>query len=197
MVLPTSIPSVVNLSECINKGCEISPRVFMTSTRYKYTLGFIYCPKTSQVLFLNRQKLPWMGRWNGVGGKLDAGESPLECIIRETKEETGLDVPLYKDKGVLRWVKDDIDLGGVHLFVGEVSPDFVAAYKTPRCFCHEGVLDWKKVDWLLHKDNTGIVDNIKIILESLLTLDERNVWIAEYKEGVLFRCESLLSLIHI
>lgn len=98
----------------------------MTTTRYKYTLGFIYCPETEQVLFLNRQKLPWMGRWNGVGGKLDPEESPLECIIRETEEETGLKVSLYKDKGVLRWARDGADLGGVHLFVAEVPLLFVA-----------------------------------------------------------------------
>ncbi|PVH21523.1 hypothetical protein CXQ85_000504 [Candidozyma haemuli] len=135
-----------------------------------------------------------MGRWNGVGGKLDPEESPLECIVRETEEETGLQVPSYKDKGVLRWVRDGVDLGGVHLFVGEVSSSFVAAYKTPKCFCHEGILDWKKLDWLLNKENTGVVDNIQIILKTLIESDERRVWIAEYTDGQLSRCESLETL---
>ena len=29
------------------------------------------------------------GKWIGVGGKMEAGESPDECIAREVREETG------------------------------------------------------------------------------------------------------------
>ncbi len=37
------------------------------------------------------------GKWNGPGGKIDPGETPEECVIRETKEETGLSMhtPFY------------------------------------------------------------------------------------------------------
>ena len=40
---------------------------------YKYTLGFII--KNNEVLLLNRNKSPWMGAWNGVGGKIETGET--------------------------------------------------------------------------------------------------------------------------
>lgn len=30
------------------------------------------------------------GKWNGLGGKFEAGETPEECAIREVKEESGL-----------------------------------------------------------------------------------------------------------
>jgi 8-oxo-dGTP diphosphatase len=38
------------------------------------------------------------GKWNGLGGKLNKGESPEECAVREIKEESGLTVkdPLLK-----------------------------------------------------------------------------------------------------
>ena len=32
------------------------------------------------------------GKWNGLGGKFDQGETPEECVIREVKEETGLTI---------------------------------------------------------------------------------------------------------
>jgi 8-oxo-dGTP diphosphatase len=37
------------------------------------------------------------GKWNGLGGKLEPGESPEQCIIREVREEAGLEIesPLY------------------------------------------------------------------------------------------------------
>ena len=37
------------------------------------------------------------GKWNGPGGKIDKGETPRQCIIRETLEETGIKMikPFY------------------------------------------------------------------------------------------------------
>ena len=42
-------------------------------------------------LLLLRNKRPNIGRWTPIGGKLetDLGESPFECAVRETAEETG------------------------------------------------------------------------------------------------------------
>ena len=40
-----------------------------------------------------------MGMWNGVGGKIEDNETPYEGIIRETLEETGIDLPRVTYKG--------------------------------------------------------------------------------------------------
>lgn len=32
------------------------------------------------------------GKWNGLGGKIEAGETPEECVIREVYEESGLSI---------------------------------------------------------------------------------------------------------
>jgi 8-oxo-dGTP diphosphatase len=41
------------------------------------------------------------GKWNGLGGKLDPGETPEECIIREVWEESGLRISDPQLKGIL------------------------------------------------------------------------------------------------
>lgn len=54
------------------------------------TLGYIH--RDNQTLMLHRTKKEndiHEGKWNGVWGKFDAGESPEECMIREIEEETG------------------------------------------------------------------------------------------------------------
>ena len=45
-------------------------------------------------LLLLRAKPPNFGVWSPIGGKLEtaAGESPFECAVRETREETGLEI---------------------------------------------------------------------------------------------------------
>ncbi len=47
-----------------------------------------------QHLLLLRAKPPNLGVWSPIGGKLETatGESPFECAVRETREETGLEI---------------------------------------------------------------------------------------------------------
>ena len=44
-----------------------------------------------RLLLIQRTKAPNIGCWSPIGGKLEmaTGESPLECAVRETREETG------------------------------------------------------------------------------------------------------------
>jgi 8-oxo-dGTP diphosphatase len=49
-----------------------------------------------QVLMLHRNAKPGdyhLGKWNGLGGKMEPGESPLAAAQRELLEESGLDLP--------------------------------------------------------------------------------------------------------
>ena len=41
------------------------------------------------------------GKWNGLGGKLEPGESPDECVVREIREESGLSIRDPRLRGVL------------------------------------------------------------------------------------------------
>jgi 8-oxo-dGTP diphosphatase len=41
------------------------------------------------------------GKWNGLGGKFEPGESPEECVIREVREESGLEIVNPRLRGLL------------------------------------------------------------------------------------------------
>lgn len=47
------------------------------------------------------------GKWNGLGGKLEPGETPEECVIREIREESGLTVQNPILKGILTFPQFD------------------------------------------------------------------------------------------
>ena len=54
-----------------------------------------YIKKNNQTLMLHRVKKEndmHKGKWNGLGGKFEDGETPEECVIREVKEESGLNI---------------------------------------------------------------------------------------------------------
>ncbi|KAG7661284.1 uncharacterized protein J8A68_005176 [[Candida] subhashii] len=165
----------------------LSNKLSMTSsTKLGYTLGFIRCKENNKVLLLNRNKAPWMGKWNGVGGKLIPGESPLDCIIRETNEETGLFLNNFQSRGILTWkVSNDkdgdlIDYGGLYLYTVDISLEQYENYRTPLVFDKEGILDWKDWEWIIHEDNLGMVDNIKLLFKYLFQGNEDDKYEVTY-----------------
>lgn len=49
-----------------------------------------------QILLIKRKYPPFKGMWALPGGKLEPDETLEECLIREVKEETGLDVVTFE-----------------------------------------------------------------------------------------------------
>ena len=64
-----------------------------------------------QILLIKRNTRPFTGYWALPGGRMDPGESIEQTIIRECKEETGLDIAIVRVVGeyVERGVKDDVE----------------------------------------------------------------------------------------
>lgn len=78
--------------------------------RYETTLCYIYGEKG--VLMLHRTKKENdinKDKYIGVGGHLEHGESPEECVLREVREETGIKMTSFRLRGILTFVIDDID----------------------------------------------------------------------------------------
>lgn len=80
-------------------------------------------------------------KWIGIGGKFEDGESPEECILRETEEETGLRLTAYRYRGLVTFVSDRWETEYMHLFTAN------AWTGTPHS-CGEGDLQWIAKDKL-------------------------------------------------
>lgn len=98
------------------------------------TLCYVMDKKNSSTLMIYRNKKEkdyHEGKWNGLGGKFEPGESPEECAVREIMEESGLLVKSPKMKGFITFPlfdgKDDwyVFLFVVNDFSGELidSPE--------------------------------------------------------------------------
>ena len=74
-------------------------------------------------------------KWVGIGGKFEDRETPEECAVRETLEETGLTLKSYKYCGIVTFVSDVWETEYMHIFH---SNDFCGELKE----CDEGDLCW-------------------------------------------------------
>jgi 8-oxo-dGTP diphosphatase len=65
----------------------------------------------NKILLIKRNTIPFKGYWALPGGRMDPGEKVEQTIVREVKEETGLDVTIVRKVGeyVEKGVKDDVD----------------------------------------------------------------------------------------
>lgn len=98
----------------------------------------VYLEKNDQYLMLLRNKKDIdenKGKWIGVGGKFEEGESPEDCLLRETYEETGLRLTDYRFRGIVTFVSDEWGTEYMHLFTAD---GFEGELKE----CEEGELRW-------------------------------------------------------
>lgn len=105
------------------------------------TLGYVLSPDGGSVLLVHRNARPGdqhLGKYNGLGGKLEPDEDVLEGMRREIREEAGIDCTALQLRGTVSWPgfgKAGEDwLGFVFL---------ITAFEgTPLERNHEGVLEW-------------------------------------------------------
>lgn len=103
----------------------------------QYLTTLCYLEKDGQYLMLHRTKKAGdinHDKYIGVGGHLEQGESPEDCILREFREETGYTLTRFRLRGLITFVMDDVD---------EYSFLYTAdGFEGAQIICNEGSLEW-------------------------------------------------------
>ena len=93
--------------------------------------SIIFVNSSGKVLLFLRDdlpELPYPGMWDVLGGHVEDGESPRACIVREMKEELGMDLAGFNLLCVREfddriehtfWKRWDADIGRIHLAEGQ------------------------------------------------------------------------------
>jgi 8-oxo-dGTP diphosphatase len=99
--------------------------------------------KTLMVHRIKKENDIHQGKWNGLGGKFEPGDTPEECAIREIFEESGLVVQKSVMKGFLTFpgFKDEEDWYAFVFVVTDFSGELIDS--------PEGNLKWIDDDALL------------------------------------------------
>jgi 8-oxo-dGTP pyrophosphatase MutT (NUDIX family) len=111
----------------------------------QYSLGYVFTEDLSKVFLLHIDKPGKLGHGliNGVGGKVDPTEMPLESMIREFHEETG--------QVVAHWNKLGVYTGKgyiVHTYVSMVKEAYLSEYSGS-----EGVVRWYDLTEMYYQNN--------------------------------------------
>ena len=141
-----------------------------------------YIEKDNKYLMLHRVKKkhdPNHNKWIGIGGKFETDESPDECIIRETLEETGLKLINPVLRGIVTFVSDVWESEYMFIFTadnfsGELIDD-----------CNEGELAWVEKSKVLE---LPIWEGDKIFLRYLLEKQPFFLMKFVYRDDRLAQC---------
>ena len=109
----------------------------------------------TQYLLLKRAKAPNQGLYTPVGGKIDPFETPEAAAIRETKEETGIEIEVVRYCGVLVETAPSKYNWITFVYLADIEWE-----EAP--YCPEGALEWiaeedlhtlatPPTDWLIYK----------------------------------------------
>lgn len=136
----------------------------VTVSRHRYqviprVLCFVTHADRVLLLLGGPHKRIWAGRYNGVGGHVEAGEDIYAAVLREVREETGLAVHGVRLRGVVHADAGD-PLAGILFFVFTAAAD--SAQTAP---CPEGTLGWWPVDAL---PVAGLVEDLPVLLPRVL-----------------------------
>lgn len=111
------------------------------------TLGYVLSPDRRRVLMIHRNARPndlHLGKYNGLGGKLDPHEDVLAGMRREIREEAGIECTELQLRGTINWPgfgKHGEDWLGFLFTITRFEG-------TPLQANHEGALEWIELDRL-------------------------------------------------
>jgi 8-oxo-dGTP diphosphatase len=141
----------------------------LNQVNLRYTLCF--CRQDGLVLMLYRARPPHQGMWNGTGGKIELGETPLQGVQREVAEETGLMLRTadFMLRGIVTWPVDEAvngQGGGMYVYTATV-PAHMDRWPGARTVA-DGQLAWIDQQWVCDPANRTVVENIPYFLGEML-----------------------------
>ncbi|MFA6376578.1 MAG: NUDIX domain-containing protein [Candidatus Paceibacterota bacterium] len=128
----------------------------------KITIGnvcFIKDNINNRVLLLKRNREPMQSMYTGVGGKTLPEESPFDSCVRETKEETGLDISEVNLRGVVKTILDGGDSSWI------LSVYTATGFGGGMIKCGEGDLEWIDISSI---NSYGLIGFVRKIMPYIL-----------------------------
>ena len=113
------------------------------------------------------------GKWIGLGGHLEENESPEECVLREIREEAGLEVTDLRLRGIITFILPDWGNELTFLYTARTETEALPE-------CAEGELKWIPLEDVL---SLSLWEGDRVFIPLLLTREDCFSVKLEYAPG--------------
>ncbi|CDE25586.1 adenylosuccinate synthetase 2 [Clostridium sp. CAG:440] len=133
-----------------------------------YVVIMLFNKNYNKVLLVKRSKNPYKGCWNGIGGKIESGETPVEAARRECKEETG--ISMNKPKLLVTYVYPEDNILNSNTKLNVIYDCVDEVYVTDNS---EGHYEWKNIDFVMNSYNKEIagLSNLNQFIKEIFDLE--------------------------
>lgn len=135
----------------------------------RYVLLLLFTKDFKKILLMKRNKKPYAGLYNGVGGKIEENETVSKATIRECLEETNIQISQPKLLVTCTYPKsinsdEDKEMAVLYDCVDEVEVNEN----------YEGTFEWKNIDFALDFENKQIagLSNLAQFVKEILDIEE-------------------------
>lgn len=134
-----------------------------------FVVILLFSKTNDKILLVKRNKKPYQNCWNGIGGKIENNETPIEAAIRECKEETNIDLTNPKLFVTCKYPESNPINSGTIL---NVIYDFVDVIEVEDNY--EGHYEWKDIDFAMDFNSKEIAgcSNLAQFIKEILDIEE-------------------------
>jgi 8-oxo-dGTP diphosphatase len=137
-------------------------------SKLKMVVGFLF--SDTDVLLVQKMKPPWQkGFWNGVGGKDEEDEEPIDAMVREFREETKIEVARESWHRFARETGPDYR---TNFFAARLPGSYVARPRIEKCNDVGEPLAWRDTRFI---SQLQVVGNLRWLIP--LAQDWRNIFV--------------------
>lgn len=133
----------------------------------KLNVILVYNKEEEKILMCKREKEPYKGKFNLVGGKVEQGEKELDAAYRELQEETGITKEDINLKHLMNFQYEMSEME-LELYVGKLNKEKVVIEEINKLYWLDKNEDFFNVEKFAGEGNIGhMVKQVEIYKNKL------------------------------
>ena len=133
----------------------------------KLNVILVYNKEEEKILMCKREKEPYKGKFNLVGGKVEQGEKELDAAYRELQEETGITKQDINLKHLMNFQYEISDME-LELYVGKLNKEKEVIEEINKLYWFDKNEDFFNVEKFAGEGNIGhMVKQVEIYKDKL------------------------------
>ncbi len=133
----------------------------------KLNVILVYNKEEDKILMCKREKEPYKGKFNLVGGKVEEGEKELDAAYRELQEETGITKQDINLKHLMNFQYEILDME-LELYVGKLNKEKEVIEEINKLYWLDKNEDFFNVENFAGEGNIGhMVKQVEIYKDKL------------------------------